>query len=83
MSADGKRMAAVWEVYTEAGPAVFAAHSSDGFWSQVRGQVSPPDVSAEYARVVATPTGFRAFWIESAKSDGAPRTTWATAEVAP
>jgi hypothetical protein len=56
-------LAATWDAYTDDGPCAFYTVSRDGgvTWSKAV-QLNPLDTSATHPRLIATPSGFRAFW---------------------
>jgi hypothetical protein len=77
----GRVLAAVWDQPEEGGRAVFAALSPDGggTWYDPR-RLSQPGWNAGFPVVVASGTGFRAFWTES-QGDAPAR--WQSAEISP
>lgn len=76
-SPDNQHIAAVWDEHTAEGPAIWCARSKDGgvTWS-VPTQISKTGASATHPRVVATGSGFRAFWTVSIGDNPA---TWVSA----
>lgn len=74
------RVAAVWDARGEEARGIYGAVSEDGGkgWSEPR-RLDAAGAVASHPRVVATPTGFRAFWTE--RADG-KETTWASRELA-
>lgn len=62
---DGARLMAIWDARGAAGSSVMISESVDQgeHWSAVK-QISTPGSSAEFPRIVATPSGFLALWFE-------------------
>jgi putative intracellular protease/amidase/YHS domain-containing protein len=77
---DSGRVAAVWDARGEETRGIYGAVSEDGGkgWSRPR-RLNGAGTTVSHPRVVATPTGFRAFWTERAEGK---ETTWASRELA-